>query len=321
MSTLAMGPLLPQSSFSTERVPAEHRFEAWRSALAGSHEVRADPRGFSGRLRTIQADRLLVSVIDSSPIALHRSARQVGHDGHDHFVIHLSRHPIRAEAADLAVLVPAGAISVNDLSRCMRREAAPETGSIAARVPRDLLREAIGDCDGFHGRILAAGAGVLLSAHLRQLVEQAATIPADAAPDVARATAYLLAACLRPTGSTLGEARPAIEAAKLARARSYIDAHLGRPELTPDLVGRAVGLSRSALYRAFEPVGGVSAYIWSRRLRAVCSALLDQDDRRAVAQIGYAFGFTSSSHLSRAFRREFGVSPRDIRPTRLYEAR
>ena len=74
-----------------------------------------------------------------------------------------------------------------------------------------------------------------------------------------------------------------------------------------------MGLSRSALFRAFEPLGGVSAYLWSRRLSAVRLALRDATDARPIAELGYAHGFTSSAHLSRAFRREFGQSPREWR--------
>ena len=92
------GAFFPQFSFSTEGVPADHRFEAWCSALAGSHEIRGEPRGFSGRLRMIRVDRLRLGVLYSSPINLNRSARQIRRDGHDHFVLHLSRYPIRARA-------------------------------------------------------------------------------------------------------------------------------------------------------------------------------------------------------------------------------
>ena len=63
------GPALPQSSFSTDAVAPEHRFAAWRTALASSHAVEASPNGFFGRVRSVQAGSLLVHELDSAPVA------------------------------------------------------------------------------------------------------------------------------------------------------------------------------------------------------------------------------------------------------------
>jgi AraC-like DNA-binding protein len=306
-------PALLQSIFSTDPLAPEQRFDGWRSALASSHAIEASPDGFFGRVHSVQAGSIVVHCLDSAPVALERSATRIRQDGLDHFVLHLSRHPIQAQAAGRALDIAAGNFSVNDLSQPTVRRSAAETASLVAVIPRGLMREAMGDCDTLHGQVLDPGAGVLLASHLSNLIVMAGEIPAAAGPALARATAYLAAACLNPTPRAFGQAAPAIQAAKCTRACAFIDANLARSDLTPETIGRAVGLSRSALFRAFEPLGGVSAYLWSRRLEAVHRALQDADESRSIGELGFAYGFTSGAHLSRAFRRAFGQSPSDLR--------
>ena len=73
------------------------------------------------------------------------------------------------------------------------------------------------------------------------------------------------------------------------------------------------GLSRSTLYRLFESVGGVAAYIQRERLRAARDALCSPDNIRPIHAIAEACGFADASVFSRAFRHAFGCSPRDAR--------
>lgn len=132
-------------------------------------------------------------------------------------------------------------------------------------------------------------------------------------PHIAAATVSLLAACLTPSRDHIAEAQRPINAVIMNRASQTIAKHLADPALTPDLLCREIGISRSGLYRIFEPVGGVSAYIRRARLRKTRDALADSSDRRTIATIAEQWGFTDSSTYSRMFRKEFGISPREAR--------
>jgi AraC-like DNA-binding protein len=72
-------------------------------------------------------------------------------------------------------------------------------------------------------------------------------------------------------------------------------------------------MSRSQLYRLLEGEGGVTRYIQRHRLRASYAALTDPLDDRPVAAVAEACGFHDPSTFSRTFRREFGLSPTDVR--------
>lgn len=302
----------PHFRFSTDVLPGRDRFEAWRALVGATHDISADDAGFFGQVATARLDRMLVHVMDASPQQVQRTQRQIRRDGLEHFVLHLSVMALQAEAAGQAVAIPAEAISVNDLSRPSWRQKAPESRSVIVSLSRDLVAEALPDTDGLHGLVLAGGTGALLRDYLRSLAANIGDIPVAAAGGIADATARLFAACAGPTRDTVERARGPLDAAALVRAKRYIEGNLRSPALSPESVRAAAGVSRTTLFRLFGPLGGVAGYIRERRLAAVRRALAVPSARRRIAEIGYAHGFTSDVHLSRAFRRSFGMTPSEF---------
>lgn len=130
---------------------------------------------------------------------------------------------------------------------------------------------------------------------------------------IVAATAHIVAATLTPCREKLAEAQAPIDAVMITRAIRAIDARLADPELTPDDLCRSVGVSRSRLYRIFEPAGGISNYIRRKRLLETRRALADSADGRSVSHIAECMGFMDPSTYSRMFKREFGLSPKEAR--------
>ncbi|MEU2281631.1 helix-turn-helix domain-containing protein [Streptomyces sp. NPDC013178] len=103
----------------------------------------------------------------------------------------------------------------------------------------------------------------------------------------------------------------------LLRIRAYIGRHLADPDLTPQTIARAHHISVRYLHKLFEGEGTtVGRWIRSRRLEA---SLRDLGHREAtgltIAAVARRWGFTSAAHFSRAFRAEYGISPREWRDT------
>lgn len=130
---------------------------------------------------------------------------------------------------------------------------------------------------------------------------------------VVAAITHMVAAALVPCQERLSEARAPIDAVITTRAIRAIDAGLADPYLTPDHLCRSVGVSRSRLYRIFEPAGGISNYIRRRRLLETRHALANSTDGRSVSTIAESMGFMDPSTYSRMFKREFGLSPKEAR--------
>jgi AraC-like DNA-binding protein len=98
--------------------------------------------------------------------------------------------------------------------------------------------------------------------------------------------------------------------AEMFAAARLIDERLLDRGLDAESLMRALGLSRSSLYRAFQSVGGVKAYIRQRRLERARDVLANRTGPRpTVGEVAQSCGFASDSHFSRAFRKAFGYPP------------
>ena len=57
----------------------------------------------------------------------------------------------------------------------------------------------------------------------------------------------------------------------------------------------------------------IARYIWKRRLERCKDELVNSDrPERWLADIALSWGFSSPAHFSKAFKQEFGASPRDF---------
>ncbi len=98
-----------------------------------------------------------------------------------------------------------------------------------------------------------------------------------------------------------------------APPRGIVRANLTSASFGPDEFCRILGVSRSQLYRLFEPLGGVARYIQRQRLLLAYSMLTDPKVTAPIAGIAESLCFSDAAGFSRAFRREFGHSPSDMR--------
>lgn len=98
-------------------------------------------------------------------------------------------------------------------------------------------------------------------------------------------------------------------------AREFIRGNLRDPNLSPDTVAAALGVSPRRLGVAMQHHQPPASYIRTERLRAARQELLDEGTMtRSIADIAYSWGFGDATTFTRAFRRYFGERPSDIRP-------
>ena len=109
---------------------------------------------------------------------------------------------------------------------------------------------------------------------------------------------------------------PPSAVARVTRAIRMIERdYLGERGFTLSSLARAAGLSPYHFVRVFEGITGVTPYqyVLRRRLRNAATRLLS--DPAKVLEIALDCGFGDVSNFNRAFRAEFGVSPREFRRT------
>lgn len=302
--------LLPTTVFSTDSFAPADRLDAWRESIGVLYEVEpAAPGPLYGSVDAWHFGDRLVAATSFSAQSYRRSAGRILSDGVDHYLLQLYREGGLAGDADGRPLrLGAGAVCLFDLARpCVTAEAASSTVSLI--VPRDLVDAGKADRN-LHGLVIGGARGALLADYLASLARRLPSLTTSDAAMVTRLTQEMVTACLPIEARALSAQR---EAVLLVRAKRYIDAELCSFELTPDRICGALAVSRDALYRAFEPVGGVAAWVRNRRLDRVHALLVSTGETRRIADLAYDHGFQSEAHFSRAFRTRFGYSPRDIR--------
>ncbi len=150
---------------------------------------------------------------------------------------------------------------------------------------------------------------------LHRLAMRAVADPAATPIEVEeRAMAFLravVAQVFRGRGEAVrrgGSAGNRLAAEYAARVAEVVAARY-RERLTLAEVAQAVGASPFHLSRLVTAATGVPIYrmVLRRRLRDALERLLET--RETISQIALAVGFASHSHLTDAFRREFGVTP------------
>jgi len=108
---------------------------------------------------------------------------------------------------------------------------------------------------------------------------------------------------------------PGIREIKLQKLLDYLELNHSDPELTTEKAARACEISTRYLHYLLKGKGTrFHDHLWEARLGSAWRQLAEPAlSRRTIAEIAYATGFKSSAHFSRAFRRHFGTSPREMR--------
>jgi AraC-like DNA-binding protein len=206
---------------------------------------------------------------------------------------------------------PAASPSLHCLAKPFEIETGAQ-GCIALFIPRDIL-DLTSVLDQMANTQFDGGTGSFLADYLLLLSRSLPELRMTELPTVVDATRSLLAACIAPSRERLVNARNPIDMTLLERARVLIGRRLLDQDLTPESICRDLHVSRSRLYRLFEPAGGIYAYIRRHRLLQSRDALSDNTDMRSVGEIAEHWGFVDPSAFSRAFKHEFGLSPREAR--------
>jgi AraC-like DNA-binding protein len=161
------------------------------------------------------------------------------------------------------------------------------------------------DISPLQGRLLRA-ATALLTDTGRELADPAAVAGVD------RYFAALAALILR---TTTGQAVADVAHVDHLRRRTdeIIAGQSGDPGLTPAAIAGQLGISLRQLYRAFSDSESPAARIRRARLERAAEILAKRTGPGEVERVAMECGFVSAEYFSRAFRREFGLSPRAYR--------
>jgi len=311
----------PPRGVSTMAYAPEVQFEVWRSHL-GSPISAALPPGVEpadGFVAEFMVCHLGSVALASGHLSSHSFGRAPGGSprqgpGDGWRLTLVRRGEVEIEHPDRRMTARAGDLFLLSMGAAFRGRIADFEG-VVLTLPRDAFVPVAASLDAASGAVLSGGLAAVLKDYLLILETRLFGLGPQDLLQLGRATADVVSACIQPSPERLEQARGGIGPVLFERARSYIQAHLGDVELTPERVAQELRVSRSNLYRVFERAGGISRYILRCRLFAAHAAL-SADAGRRIQDVAYSCGFKLASDFTRAFRREFGYSPREAREAR-----
>jgi len=158
------------------------------------------------------------------------------------------------------------------------------------------------------------GAGGLFTDMLQHIPTRIGTLSAEARVTVGAQLIDLLVLAVQNDERTLTSGASSVRTAHLTRIEQFIRAHLHDPDLSPEHIAAGCGISTRYMHEIFRDTNQtVSQWVRDQRLAACRQDLSDPGNSRTIAEIAYARGFSDQAQFSRAFRRQFGVSPKDFR--------
>lgn len=311
------GPLSVAWSLSSDGRP--EAFEGYRQSIADLYDVTdvaaADVTGFSSRTTAYRFGTGTIARGRSVPQTLTRGPDQIGRSGIDHISVIINGTRTVGDCDGRNVDAAAGSVQFRDLARpsASRSDGVDVLNLI---IPRASLPSWMAG-RGLHGLVLpVASAGErLVSSHLRTLFEVAADLSEDEGTAAIEATFVIAERFLGQASAVTPLQTEAIHRTIRQRALRLVDAQMSTGPIETARIARALGVSRSSLYRAFETTGGVQACILSRRLdRAYVAIRMHHGPLPPLADIATQNGFSSQTTFVRAFRERFGFRPEEVPP-------
>lgn len=305
---------------STDAVAAADRLDYWREATNSlfppTRLRRSGAEGFYGRVAWLGIGDVTLADIVSTSVEVHRTERDIG-AGDDRWyemTIQVEGDCAFTQDGRDLVTTPRSMVLYDSRRPYAMRFGGPYR-QISLKVPRAALRERVPGVDALVARLIRAD--TLPGRFLHDLAAALCDRPGDLAPGLApRLESHVLELTATALlGLSGDDDRSASGHALRDRVRAGILARLDDPDLGPRQIAEANDISLRRLYELFgDEEESVAGFVQTQRLERIRRELADPLMRGLpIATIALRRGFKDVSHFSRAFRRRYGVSPREWR--------
>lgn len=159
------------------------------------------------------------------------------------------------------------------------------------------------------------GLGKLLYDLLKQSIENYELLNESSKTSIAQSVLQLIPIIVAPSYPTTG-IYCGNTGIMIQRIKQYIEMNLSDPYLAIENIAAENNCSVRTIHRLFKinDLGGVSHYIWNRRVVSAAEMLIDSGySGSSITDIAFNCGFSCSAHFSRVFKSYYGVTPRKYR--------
>lgn len=302
--------------FSTDPIHPRDRFDSWQEIarkLVVDHDSRPNSRlEFEARLATCGLGEVDLVLFQTSPQDFVHTQHHVARAEDQFLVCRPLSGSLHVEHNGREVSLLPGDMTLLDPYLPYSGKFTLDSSLLVLRVPRRSITARLGSTADIMARPIRAtpGLGGLTSEFLSTLAGHADKL-GSTADAVANQALDLFAATV---AKSIRELQPRLSNARmvvLTQLRGIIEHRLTEPDLTPQLVAEAAGVSvRYANAVLAEEDTSLAQLIQTRRLERCRRALGDPaQSQRPISDIAHRWGFADMTHFARRFRRAYGMVP------------
>ncbi|HEY7247710.1 MAG TPA: helix-turn-helix domain-containing protein [Xanthobacteraceae bacterium] len=299
-------------------------YERWREGICRSF-CQLDAEPFSSDCIDCRIDFAFVhSLTLATPTgssARFIRTRDLLPDGCDDLVlITASRGPVQVTKGEQTVELASSQACLIEMSAAVGVALSETARFTATRTPRDFLLQAAPNAEGRLYQPLGENPALItmVQRYFALCNEVVQDLDAVGQQTAAQHLIELIGLLLRPASDLIE--RRGYSAARVDLLKSEVLKRLTRSTLTIEMIAQANGLSPRQAQRLFAQSGVTfTEFVLEQRLALAHRLLLDPQNRhRKVSDIAYAAGFGDLSYFNRVFRKQFGITPSEIRSETKY---
>ncbi len=268
----------------------------------------ADPALFDFHSCSWQLPRAFLHASGGSAMAMFRTREVIASRPNSQMALYLStKGQVTSNYDGLIQEHVPGDIVVVDYSLPYDSRASDYEGIILtfdkAHAPAGLQHDA-------HGLVLTANesAGAMLRSQMTALVDNIDGLSVELSQMAVDGILQFAASAV----STLGVRERREKNSLFQRASAIARQNLADPDFGPDELAIALHISRSKLFRLFEPHGGVQRWMLADRLRNSLQSIVRSPSNPKISAVARNHGFRSEAHYSRVFQKRYQISPSSV---------
>lgn len=309
-----------ETLFDTTSIPKAKRFSAWQDALCGNYvTVDAsldDPDTYFGYIKYADFGGVQLSETTGPSQKVVRRRGHLARIEKDCFYLQvLAKGAIGVRQRGHEMMTNAGTIGLYYASEPYELDCVGVTQARFLQIPREALAAHVGEDEMplTKGIDALSGVGRVLANFCHTLAEQSSSLTPQERAGFEREMLALTAMAIKAPPRDISQTSQAHREVRLNAIKRFIRARATDPMLSVPRIARAHDISERYLHDLFASSDTtVNAWLWTCRLEGAWNALVNAQPGTKITTIAYENGFSSSSHFSAAFRRAYGMTPREV---------